>query len=356
MNLVFRVDAAKSIGAGHLVRCINLAQALSERGAEIRFVCRDSTEQIFGQILGIKFEVIVLPNGSGQSVSQLQDARETIQAMNGRAPDWLIVDSYELDVTWESMLRPYVANIMVIEDQPNRRHDCDLLLDQNYSVADRDRYAEWVPQQCKMLLGPEYALLPRKFWKAREQQTGKTGRLDKLLIFFTAGIDQHETLKAMHGVAQFGGAASVDVVIGSANEDKEEIAAMCREQGWGYHCQVDYMHELLANMDLVIGSGGISNWERCVLGIPALVAVLADNQSTIANDLANAGAIINMGRSVEISADDYSRELSTLRSEKLLSMSKFARQLVDGMGLNRVIQEIYSNKIMFKSRNKYAKT
>ncbi len=346
MNVVFRVDAAKSIGAGHLVRCFNLAQAISGRGAEIRFICRDSPDKIFDQIVGDKFEVMVLPIVPSQTISQLQDAQETIQAMNGKVPDWLIVDSYVLDMTWESVLRPYAGKLMAVDDQANRKHDCDLLLDQNYSLAGSDRYAGWVPSHCKMMLGPQYALLPEKFRSARDQQTEKKGQLNKLLIFFTAGDDQHETLKAMHGVAQFGKASGVDVVIGSSNEDKKDIEAMCWRYGWGYHCQVDYMHELLANADLAIGAGGISNWERCALGVPALVVVLAENQAAIANDLAKAGAIINMGKSRETYPDVYARQLASMTSELLRSMSETARQLVDGMGPNRVAQDIYLNKIL----------
>ena len=343
MNVVFRVDAATSIGAGHLVRCITLAQAIRRRGTQIRFICRDSPDKIFDQILGDKFEVMDLPMVPNQIISQLQDAQETIQAMNGVVPDWLIVDSYALDMTWESMLRPYAGKLMVIDDRANRKHDCDLLLDQNYSLADSDRYARWVPPHCQMMLGPQYALLPEKFRIARDRQIKKKGQLNKLLIFFTAGNDQHETLKAMCGVAQFGKAERVDVVIGAANEDKKAIEAMCRQYRWGYHCQVDYMHELLANADLAIGAGGISNWERCALGVPALVTVLAENQAAIANDLANAGVIINMGKCDEMHLDGYARQLTFMTEKLLRSMSEKARNLVDGLGPNRVAQHIYLN-------------
>jgi UDP-2,4-diacetamido-2,4,6-trideoxy-beta-L-altropyranose hydrolase len=343
MNVVFRVDAAKHIGAGHLVRCLNLAHAISGRGAKIQFVCRDMPDKIFEQILGDQFAVMVLPMGPGETISQLQDAQETIQAMNGMVPDWLVVDSYALDMAWETLLRPYTGKLLVIDDHASRRHDCDLLLDQNYSLAGSERYAGRVPSHCKLMLGPQDALLPEKFKKARDQLTGKTGQLNRLLIFFTAGNDQHETMKAMHGVAQFGHVAGVDVVIGAANENKNEIEAMCRQNGWGYHCQVDYMHELLANADLAIGAGGISNWERCALGVPALIVVLAENQVAIANDLATAGVIINMGKSEGMHPDAYAIQLTSMTGELLRSMSENARKLVDGMGPGRVTQHIYQN-------------
>ena len=41
MNVCFRVDASKQIGSGHVVRCLTLADALRDRGAETTFVCRE---------------------------------------------------------------------------------------------------------------------------------------------------------------------------------------------------------------------------------------------------------------------------------------------------------------------------
>ena len=39
-RIAIRVDASAAIGTGHLKRCLSLAQALAETGAEVRFVCR----------------------------------------------------------------------------------------------------------------------------------------------------------------------------------------------------------------------------------------------------------------------------------------------------------------------------
>ena len=90
----------------------------------------------------------------------------------------------------------------------------------------------------------------------------------------------------------------VDVVVGWQIPTMRKFAPRCAELRWEYHCQVDYMPTLIARADLVIGAGGSSNWERCALGVPALVAILADNQAPVVHALARAGAIRTAGATI----------------------------------------------------------
>lgn len=126
MKVFFRVDASTLMGTGHFMRCLMLAETLRERGAEVL------------------------------DVSQETDAAETIEALRGERLDWLVVDHYGLDATWERMLRPHVGKVLVIDDLANRPHDCDALLDQSYSLEGEARYQGQVSPECRCLIGPRY--------------------------------------------------------------------------------------------------------------------------------------------------------------------------------------------------------
>lgn len=357
MRVVFRADASRSIGSGHVMRCLSLAEILrSDYGVQIGFVCREEAGNLISFLQSKSISVSTLPppitnekflgDRGGICLSRYQDddAAQTIFTFNSEKPDLVVVDHYGLDAEWEKKMRPHTEKIMVIDDLANRFHDCDFLLDQNYSVGSSKNYKSLVPESCQILQGPQYALLNKEFSVLRQAMTPTPHKLKRVLIFFTAGNDQGETLKAMEGVVLFGGIDHVDVVVGNSNPDNMAIQALCFAEGWVYHCQIDYMPELIAQADLVIGAGGSSNWERCALGVPALVTILAANQVAISKALDVAGVIINMGWNWQLTAEDYANTLRVLTVEFMASMSQKAFRLVDAQGAERLANILTNNK------------
>lgn len=163
MKVVFRVDASNRMGIGHLMRCLTLAEVLRGRGAQIRFICREHAGNLIGYLGQKAIPVAILPAlDSGKPIhaeenyavwlgaSQEEDAIQTIEALEGEIPDWLVVDHYGLDAEWERRLRPHANQLMVIDDLANRSHDCNVLLDQNYSLENEQRYARIVPAACEL--------------------------------------------------------------------------------------------------------------------------------------------------------------------------------------------------------------
>ena len=171
LNVAFRVDASSQIGTGHIMRCLTLADALKEYGTRIRFVSRDLPAHLREMLAAKGMEFMSLESGSNPTAvdglahshwlgtCQAHDAQATIQALGGESWDWLIVDHYALDARWESALRPITQKIMAIDDLADRRHDCDVLLDQNYYRNQELRYCGLLPPQCTTLLGTSFLLL-----------------------------------------------------------------------------------------------------------------------------------------------------------------------------------------------------
>jgi UDP-2,4-diacetamido-2,4,6-trideoxy-beta-L-altropyranose hydrolase len=350
-HIAFRTDATNQIGTGHFMRCLTLADGLLRGGVKMRFVSRglpahlrDMLAQRSIDLASLDSETESVTTGDLQHAhwlgcSQEQDAQATQHALADRQWDWLIVDHYALDAHWESELRGSAKRIMVIDDIADRQHDCDLLLDQNYYPDMQTRYTGKVPAGCEMLLGPRYALLREEFRKLREHTRPRTGPVRKILVFF-GGVDAANcTVQAIEALAETDlSGIRVDVVIGAQHPCVEQIQAACAGLGYVCHVQTTRMAELMAASDLAIGAGGATSWERCCLGLPALLVSLAENQVDIAKALDSIGACIYIGTKEVANSLTIRRAITALMGghAQLAAISGQAFSLVDGMGLDRV--------------------
>lgn len=343
MRVVIRADASVEIGTGHVMRCLALADALRGLGAEIAFICRDLEGHLCDLIEARGLSVCRLPKVNGAHDWRL-DVEQSAAGLSKSWPrvDWLIIDHYQLDARWESRARNFADKLMVIDDLADRQHDCDLLLDQNLCRGMSSRYNGLISPHSRLLLGPSYALLRPEFQQARARLRRRDGVLRNILVFFGGSDPINETAKALEGVSQLDRPEiAVDVVVGATNPHREEIRRWCETLPSAiYHCQADNMAVLMAGADLAIGGGGVTTWERCCLGLPSLVAILADNQAELTQATSEYGAIVNLGRADGITAEDYRHAIEVLTPTKLLHMERAALELVDGAGCERVAETL----------------
>lgn len=361
MNVVFRVDASRLIGSGHVVRCLTLANALRKRGADAHFICREHDGHLCGLIDQHGFPVSQLPppgvashiedasaHAAWLGATWREDAEQTLSVLEGLGakPDWLIVDHYAVDSRWESCLRAFAGRIMVIDDLADRWHDCDLLLDQNLVEQGHGRYLDKVSGNCGLLLGPEYALLQPIYGELRGRIPPREGTVRRILIFF-GGVDRANlTGRAVAAFLQVGRIdIEVDVVVGARCSHIEAI----RRQVAGHdnihlYSGLPSLASLMVKADLAIGAGGTTSWERLCMGLPALVVTLAENQRPIAQALNRHGLIRWLGHWDTVDEPSIALELGKLVQQGVdedWSVRCFAT--VDGLGASRVSAALIVN-------------
>lgn len=326
MYLVFiRADASSLIGSGHVMRCLTLAQRLrKEQNAKVIFIMRNLSGNLIDVVRKQRFAVFVLPpadedyklDGYGLwlTVPMEVDAQQTIEVLQHYlqehdcdVADRLLVDSYALDEQWERMLRPYCKEIMVIDDLANRRHDCDILLDQNFYLNKDVRYVGLVTEHCKMLLGPEHALLREEFYEAKKNLRKRDGTIKNILVFYGGSDLTNETEKAIKALVQLhdeGYSFTADVITGVSNSRREKIKNLCSKYYFfHYYCQVSNMAEFMNKADLMLGAGGSTTWERLYMELPALVTAVAENQIQGCEDCSQAGIIEYLGINDDVRVD-----------------------------------------------------
>lgn len=322
MNVVIRADASLEIGTGHVMRCVTLAKQLIGEGVEVSFICREFPGNSISFIQKQGFHVHIMT--SYESINHLKwvsdnweiDAVETrliIENLNKKI-DLLIVDHYSLDANWERVHCSAVKHIMVIDDLADRPHDCDILLDQNYYLNMQNRYKGFVPDACIQLLGPNYVLLREEFLYINTQNIKRDGNVKNILIFFGGTDPTGETLKTLQAIQELMSDIEFNVVVGASNPQKEEIEKLCEHMSKvRFYCQVCNMAELMIEADLAIGAGGTTIWERCFLGLPSIIIIVADNQKEVTYEFTEKNAAKLLGESFAVTGKIICQEIIELR-------------------------------------------
>lgn len=290
MKIIIRTDASTQIGSGHVMRCLTVAKNLRQHGCEVKFWMND--------LPGNLIEFVRL-----QGFVNIQKAENA---------DIYIIDHYLIGEKWEKRIRTFTSKIVVIDDLANRRHDCDLLLDQNAVTNMESRYNHLLPEHCVKILGPRYLIIRDEFIKERQNLRIRTNGINKLLVFMGGTDPTNETMKVMMALEGFS-FSSVDVVVGSGNAMKTQISDICNKRGYHYHCQIDYIANLMQQVDFSIGAGGSTTWERCYLGLPSSSTIVAQNQILATEYAEKLEVALNLGWHEQVDIKRYKDLLINLQ-------------------------------------------
>jgi UDP-2,4-diacetamido-2,4,6-trideoxy-beta-L-altropyranose hydrolase len=341
MRIAFRVDASLVIGSGHVMRCLTLADEMRSRGSHPLFLCRELPGDLISFIESRGYPVVRLK--IAEDLCWEEDARQCTSALLADGGvEWLVVDSYNLDASWESLLRSAARRLFVIDDLADRPHDCDVLLDQNYYLDAATRYDGLTPAHCRTLIGPAFTLLRGEFQATRTKLRERDGHIRRILVFFGGSDLGNETLKTVQAIDTLNQPAiAVDVIIGQQNPHRNDLESYASIlPGVTTHFNVSNMAEMVAAADLYVGAAGTTTWERCCLGLPSLVITVAANQVQATRDLDQLGVLTFLGDSSSVTSEQIAAAIRDCMSapERMKSQANKGLQLVDGRGALRCVE------------------
>lgn len=336
---VFHCRAAPAIGSGHMMRCLTLADALSRRGWRVGFAADAESRRTAPAI-----------EAAGVTVREADTVADLARAWPDGA-DLTVIDRYDRDARFERALRPWAGLVLAIDDLADRPHDADILLD---SAAEPGSYDGLTGPDCVRLLGPDYALLRPEFRRLREACAGRPAAIPQNsrardqgpgkcphLVISVGGTDPDNATGAiLDWIEGCRTPLRVTVVLGANAPHADAVARRAQRSAHAVLVkrQVADMAGLLAEADLAIGAGGNTAWERCCLGAPTLIVVIADNQRRIAERLIESGAALALipetGAAPSLPASVL-EDLFEGERARLDAMSAAAAALCDGNGAER---------------------
>ena len=352
-TIVFRTDASLHIGTGHVMRCLTLATALQDRGFSCVFACRPFKGHLMGLIEQKGFAIVCLSSAgctdfhansyeTWLGIDYESDAIETLSILANSQLAWLIVDHYGIDEKWERVVSKQCQQLIVIDDLLNRHHYCDILVDSSYGRK-CDEYSALVPADCRVYTGTSFCMLRPEFSHFRQKINPRDYQRQPRNILVTLGgvdIDNvtSQILQDLEAI-RFIETLSVVVITGRTSPHFETIDQQARQSRHKVSVKHDVtnMAEHLIWADLCIGAVGSSVWERCCLGCPSIVTVLAANQREGAERLEKAGVLLSFSTAIR---GDLSDQIQRMDSSMRESLSMNGMRLVDGLGVERVLDSI----------------
>lgn len=356
MQVIIRADASDTIGTGHIMRCLTLADALKAayqkagKPVSLRFVARKVLPPLADRIAAAGYPIDLLPALEGRAEEmtlwsakqQQEDAQHTL-AVAASGPTCIVVDHYSLSRPWHKAARRKAAAVVVIDDLANREYSADLIFDQSFRDDD-DRYKALNDcADAKHLQGPEYCLISSKFTaQAPETVTLPSRPPVKLLINFGGSDQTALTRRVLEALANINAASTlcITVVGGIGQSPLDTKRQHLAFESLTFLPFADDLPTLLHGADFVIGAGGVSALERCVMGCVTLLFILADNQRAFAHRLvAEGGAFAALEHNEPALCETLERFLS-LSSEQYTSLSNRARQICPGNGADIAAKNI----------------
>jgi spore coat polysaccharide biosynthesis predicted glycosyltransferase SpsG/RimJ/RimL family protein N-acetyltransferase len=237
----------------------------------------------------------------------------------------------------------FAHKILAIDDLANRPHECDLLLDATLGRVAAD-YKDLVPETCDLLLGPRWALLRPEFAEHRARSLARRGAVPAQVLFvcFGASDPYHVAARLLRSVLD--ACPQLACVVVATDQTDGKLTAMARAQPERVrlHGPTKDMAGLMAEADLALGAAGTMSWERCAIGLPSAVVVVADNQRRIARELESHGAALLLGDEADVDPAAAATQVAALAADGncLAAMSGAAAAVCDGAGARRTVEKI----------------
>ncbi|WP_341891838.1 UDP-2,4-diacetamido-2,4,6-trideoxy-beta-L-altropyranose hydrolase [Variovorax sp. YR752] len=340
MDVLIRADACAALGLGHLKRCLSLAQALRAQGAAVTLAWRridlDCSPMI--EAAGVNSLCI----GNGPVTGELFDARDLLSATNGAS--LIVADHYALGERWHRAVRANTnARLAAIDDLADRPLAVDIAIDPNFSTDPAAKFAGRLPENARLLAGPQHALLGPGYADAPRCPQREPVRS---VGIFMGGTDAAGlSAVALDALEQIGFPGTIEIATtqGNPHLDALRTRATSRPRLAITLDQPD-LADFFARHDLQIGAGGGATWERCCIGAPTLAAIAADNQRPVLLPLQQMGVLRVLADEPPTAAAIATGVRELIENPALRrSLAERAKALVDGRGAQRVATALLSS-------------
>lgn len=331
-EIVIRADGNAEIGAGHLMRCLTIADEIRKR-ERVVFWCAD--ESGAAQVRARGYKALTFQTDYRRMAQEIP----LLDKAAGGGRKVFLVDSYYVDAGYLQALGAY-GSVYLLEDVPGHTWPVDGVINYNAYVKEEDYRGIYGREPSpRLYIGAAYVPLRRQF-SERTGAVSQAGSVEKILLTTGGGDSGNIAGRILEKLEDMG--CEIHVVSGPYNPNGEWLdryaAAHPRVK---LHRQVTEMAGLMRGCDLAVTAGGTTVYELCALGVPFVCFSCAENQEALTAYVGQREIGWDAGQFHHDPEGTLDRIGSLVRRavvqpEMRRLMSAKARALVDGQGAERL--------------------
>lgn len=329
-TVIFRADGGPSIGMGHFIRTLSLAEMLNEHFYCV-FATRQPNQYQIGEIEKICHDRFDLPDDDSHFELFLD-------YLNG--DEIVILDNYYFTTEYQKTIKAKGCRLVCVDDIHEIHFVGDIVINHAEGIKETDYSVETTT---KLLLGYKYALLRTSFLRiAREIQKLQNGKHEKAksALICLGGSDSHEIIqkaanaflnnpiiKTIHLVSQI----DQSILENPLNKDIHTY----------WNLDENQMAHLMREVDIGFIPASTLSIEACACRVPFLCGWFVENQKEIYNSIVDNNLGIGVGDLNSIGESDIYFSISEiLLTKKSSDIIDAQRKVIDGNSGLRLLNEI----------------
>ncbi|MBO4890910.1 MAG: UDP-2,4-diacetamido-2,4,6-trideoxy-beta-L-altropyranose hydrolase [Lachnospiraceae bacterium] len=256
-KIMFRTVGKRSVGMGHVYRCLTLAYKLT--GHDVIFAASEDSDIGIEKITESNFNVI-----------KVRDDADFEKILAKERPDILINDILDTQADYMQMVTKYAKRVINFEDVGEGAKYADAVINALYEKGDK-LHNEYY--------GSKYFCIRDEFLEEHPKEFSE--KAENVLVIF-GGADPSDLTGRLYGICKRLHKTNPDVsfhfLLGFAYPYADRIVT-CEEDGVFVHKDVKRVSSYMSRMDLAITSQGRTVYELASMGVPAIVLAQNDREA-----------------------------------------------------------------------------
>ena len=334
-NVIIRTEGGSSIGMGHLVRCLALADML-KYDFNISFAIQQPNEQLIDAIHSVTSNIINLP----ETDNFHKDVLNFIKYLD--PIDIAVLDGYNFKTSYQKAIKEKGKTLVCIDDLHAFHFYADAIINVSDSVSSNDYSSE---SYTRYFLGSNYALLRDPFLNSSRKPARIIKLIDEVFISMGGTDINNITLKILKAIQPSTSIKKVHIVIGSVNLHEHSLEKYIKANVTStkvlLHKNIDAqeLNSLICDCQIAICPASGISLEAVSVGVGIISGYTADNQLGILNGLVKKECILNAGDFNKLSVEKITKiiEIYISNIDVVNEMVKKQKKLIDGLSPQRFI-------------------